>query len=289
MASTRTGNFGIGFRRGGGDWQKDLAALCDWAKSNGFECLDLGPDLDAARQVRDAGLAVGSLDLLAWKEMISPDQVVRDRAVEQQRTLIAAAGELGIRSFFCAMLPADPQRPRAENFDFMVDSFKRIMPDLEQADARLVIEGWPGPGALCCTPETLRAFFKAMDSDAAGVNYDPSHLIRMGIEPHMFLHEFVDRVGHVHGKDTEILAERQYDLGTEQPATFARGIAFGGTHWRYTLPGHGQTRWTKVFEMLHDARYAGYVSIELEDANFNGSEAGEKAGLLASRAFLESC
>jgi hypothetical protein len=32
--------------------------------------------------------------------------------------------------------------------------------------------------------------------------------------------------------------------------------------------------------------YKGTISVELEDMNFNGSEAGEKRGLIASRDFL---
>ena len=29
---TKTGNFGIGFRRGGTEWQKDLTSQAKWAK-----------------------------------------------------------------------------------------------------------------------------------------------------------------------------------------------------------------------------------------------------------------
>ena len=35
------------------------------------------------------------------------------------------------------------------------------------------------------------------------------------------------------------------------------------------------------------AKYKGMVSIELEDANFNGTEAGEKLGILAGARYLE--
>ena len=42
-------------------------------------------------------------------------------------------------------------------------------------------------------------------------------------------------------------------------------------------------------EILAAAGYDGFVSIELEDANFNGTEEGEKQGLLLARRFLEGC
>jgi sugar phosphate isomerase/epimerase len=163
------------------------------------------------------------------------------------------------------------------------------MPVLVEHGARIVIEGWPGPVALCCTPETYRAFLKEMDSPAAAINYDPSHLLRMGIDPIRFLREFGDRVGHVHGKDTELLSEGLYEFGHEQPPTFARTPAFGGASWRYCIPGHGQVRWGEAFRLLAAAGYRGYVSVELEDGDFNGAETGEKLGLVLARQYLEGC
>ncbi len=77
--------------------------------------------------------------------------------------------------------------------------------------------------------------------------------------------------------------------GTEQPATFAKSHGFGSMHWRYTIPGHGCVRWTRAFQILEANGYQGAVSIELEDENFNGSEAGEKQGILSGSAFLASC
>lgn len=60
-------------------------------------------------------------------------------------------------------------------------------------------------------------------------------------------------------------------------------------HWRYTIPGHGQVRWIEAFRILKDYNYGGCVSVELEDANFNGTEEGEKLGLLQAGRFLEGC
>ena len=290
MSVTRTGGYGIGFRRLGGDgWQADLPGTIQWAKTNGFECIDVGPDDDADQQITDAGLAVGSADLPGWSGLITADKAKRDDAVKQAAASIEQCADAGAKNFFVVMLPDDPAAARADNFGYMVEGFAPLMPTLEEAGARIVIEGWPGPGALCCTPETYRAFIDAMESPAVSVNYDPSHLIRMGIDPLMFLHEFADSVGHVHGKDTELLAERQYDLGTEQTPTFAEPIGFGGGHWRYTIPGHGVTRWLEAFAILEAAQYDGHISIELEDANFNGSEEGEKQGFILARQFLEGC
>jgi sugar phosphate isomerase/epimerase len=284
---TRTGSFPIGFRRGRSKWQSDPETLAAWAVANEITVIDLGADApDSLHTFVDAGMRIGSIDLATAKPMISPDKGRRAEAVAQNTDWIATCGAA---NYFVAMLPEDPGLPRSENFGCMVESFGQLVPVLEANNARLVIEGWPGPGALCCTPEAYRALFDELPSPAVGVNYDPSHLIRQGIDPLRFLGEFGERVYHVHGKDTELLSENLYEYGNEQPPTFAQKIRFGSLHWRYTIPGQGCMRWSQAFEMLGTLGYQGCVSIELEDANFNGTTQGEQFGILQGARFLAGC
>jgi len=287
---TRTGSFPLGFRRGGSPWQKDLDGMIAWALANGIEVVDLAADpVNSAGPVVAAGLCIGSIDLPNNKGMISPDKGKRADAIAQNAESIRACAAYGAMNHFVVMLPERPDLPRKESFGYMVASFAELVPVLEANHARLVIEGWPGPGALCCTPEADRAFFKELPSKALGLNYDPSHLVRQNIDPLAFLREFGDRVYHIHGKDTTFLAENWYEFGTEQPPTFARPVPFAGMAWRYTIPGHGVTRWVEVLRILVSKGYAGAISIELEDANFNGSEEGEKLGILQGARFLQGC
>lgn len=290
MAITRTGGFRIGFRRGWSDWQKNAGGVRDWAVKAGFAAIDLGRDGDkAGREFAAAGLALGSVDLAEWQGMISPDAAKRAEAVAKNAAYVEACAALGPVNHFLVMLPEKADLPREQNFRFMVESFSALAPALEKHRARIVIEGWPGPGALCCTPEGYRSFFKECPSPAMGINFDPSHLLRMGIDPLRFLREFAGRVGHVHGKDTALLDDRLYELGREQPATFLKPYRFGGNHWRYTIPGHGVMNWVEAFGILKEAGYAGCVSIELEDHYFNGAEETEKQGLLLGLRYLEGC
>jgi len=290
MLTTRTGNFPLGFRRGWSAWQKDLDGLLAWAKANELGVVDIGGDGNTiGQQILDAGIKIGSVDLPSWGGLITADVAKREEAIAKQAAYVEACGKMGIRNYFLVMLPDDPTKKRSENFDLMVEGLNLLVPHLEANNGRLVIEGWPGNGALCCTPEGYRAVINQVASKSIGINYDPSHLIRMGIDPIRFVEEFADRVYHVHGKDTEIITEGLYEFGTEQPATFAKGHGFGAYHWRYTIPGHGQTRWVRAFEILKAANYEGAVCIELEDENFNTDEAGEKQGLLAGAHFLAGC
>ncbi len=290
MLTTRTGGWPIGFRKGWSDWQKDAEGCVRWAKDNEMAVIDLGGDApEVGPKVLDAGLKIGSVDLLQWNGLITSDYDKRMACIEANRNLVSSCSRLGVKAYFAVMLPEDPHKERKENHELMVLGLRALAPVLEEHGGALVIEGWPGPGALCCTPESYRAAFADVPSKAIGVNYDPSHLIRMGINPIRFVEEFKDRVFHVHGKDTEIFNEGFYEFGIEQPAVFGKGHGFGGLFWRYTIPGHGQMRWTRAFEVLASSGYQGAVSIELEDENFNGTEEGEKAGLIAGARFLASC
>jgi len=283
---TRTGQFPIGFRRGGWSWQSDISTAIDWAKSHGFGVLDLSRNADEIASVTKAGLRVGSVDLLEWQGLISADASKRAESIDRNNRYIA---ECGAQNYFAVMIPADQSLPRKENLEYMIDSLNKIAPELEAAGGRLGIEGWPGAGSLVCTPETFRATFAACPSPSIGINYDPSHLLRMGIDPIRFLNEFVSRVGHVHGKDTEILTADLYEYGYELPAAYKQDPPFGSTAWRYTIPGHGETHWQEVFRILKANNYAGAVSIELEDKNYNGSSEGEQKGLIEGAQFLATC
>lgn len=289
MFTTRTGNFPIGFRRGWSDWQKDVSAVIGWARDNGFGVLDLGRSHGDVAAVNDAGLNVGSIDLLEWQPMFGADKDARNQAIENNKTYIAQAADKGVSNFFLVVLPADTKASRADNFGYTVESLGALTSTLEEHNAQLVIEGYPGEGALCCTPETYRALFEALPSKSIGINYDPSHLVRMGIDPIRFLKEFGARVHHVHGKDCEIKLDDLYEYGWEQSATFKENPAFGAAAWRYTIPGQGNSNWGEICRLLSEQNYKGAICIELEDANYNGSEAGEKAGLLASAQFLSAC
>ncbi|MHB8636817.1 MAG: sugar phosphate isomerase/epimerase family protein [Fimbriimonadaceae bacterium] len=288
MLKTRTGSFPIGFRRGWSDWQKDLPSVISWSTAEDLLVLDLaGGAAEALPALRAAGFRVGSVDLEGpWSDLASADAGKRRAALAKNEALIAACGA---QNYFTVLLPEDPTKPRSENFKLMIAGLNELGPILEKHGGKLVIEGWPGPGALGCTPESYRATLAESGSKAIGINYDPSHLVRMGIDPIRFVEEFADRIYHVHGKDTEIITEGIYEFGTEQPATLAKGHGFGSHSWRYTIPGHGCVRWVRAFEVLAASGYEGCVCIELEDENFNGTEAGEKFALVSGGRFLASC
>lgn len=291
MSVTRTGSFPIGFRTHGG-WQEDLSVLIRWAVEQDFTGVDVGAlEVEKLKQIVDGGLRIGTVDLMQpFTDLVSPDASKRKDGAQRNAELIKSATALGVRNFFAVMFPEDEQTARRDSLRLAAEGYGLLCDAIASTGAKIVLEGYPGGAphfsALACTPESYRAVFNEIGSDVMGVNFDPSHLLRMGIDPVRFCREFTGRIHHVHAKDTQLLADDLYEYGTTQPATLGQPYGFGGHYWRYTIPGHGVTPWGELFAILSDAGYQGMVSIELEDENFNGTEEGEKRGLTASRDFL---
>jgi sugar phosphate isomerase/epimerase len=289
---TRTGNFAIGFRRGWSEWQKNTKNLAKWAKSSGFDRVDLGnASAEELKTLRGEGVEIGSADLLDFGQIMSSDAGKRKEVIAKNVAYVKEAAANGAKVFFTCIIPGDGSKKRSETYALAIESYGPIAKAAADAGAKIAIEGWPGGGNLPnhgCNPETYRAMIKDLGEKGTGINYDPSHLIRMGIDHIRFLQEFAPRVVHVHGKDTEIFSEAVYEFGLYQGSTFSPGHGFGEHAWRYTIPGHGCARFCEIFKLLKGAGFKGAVCVELEDENFNTNEDGEKAGLLHSLNFLRS-
>lgn len=163
------------------------------------------------------------------------------------------------------------------------------MAHAEKLGLNIAIEPWPGGhpwyGNLGCTPESLRRIFAAIPSPNLGICYDPSHFARLQIDHVRLLHEFGDRVHHVHLKDTEILPEKLYESGI-LGESYGRTYGFGEGWWRYTIPGEGLVDWQLVIRRLEEIGYDGVLSVELEDHHFWATPDLQKEGLLRSRDYI---
>lgn len=291
VTRTRTGGFPIGLRLTGPLAAQPVAETAAWAASTGFGCVDIfAHQRSTMAEWSRAGLPVGTVDLFEreWVGMLSADAGRRHETVELAKHAIRATAAQGGKIHFAVMLAEDVNLPRRETFRYMVESYGQLREVLRETNTRIAIEGWPGCNAQCCNPESYRAFLREMASPHYGINYDPSHLLRMGIDPLRFVREFAPQVVHVHGKDTFVDTERQYEIGHEQAGVFGEPLGWGGWTWRYTIPGKGHAPWSELLAVLRDAGYQGFVSIELEDADINGEVAREKAGFEAARDFLKN-
>lgn len=280
----------IGFRIPGALGRLPLSELAAWAKAEGFAAIDLGsPDAERVSAVRGAGLEVGTIDLSGTREMLSPDPAVRAQGIAAATANLEAMGALGARKAFCTFFPVDPDQSRKTSFENWCLSFPEIGKVAAAHGIRFAVEGWPGPkeSALGVTPETLRAMFAADPTGTLGINYDPSHLIRVGVDHRRFLREFADKVVHAHGKDTRLDPEGAYLYGHLGPS-MDQVVGWGGGDWRYCIPGEGDADWTWICAELDRVGYAGHICVELEDYRYCMTVDGEKEGLCRTRDHLRN-
>ena len=203
-------------------------------------------DPDEIKQLTSAGLRIGEGALSGKGRMVSADAAERKDAAQSRAEHIRKVVPLGVRNFCLTISPTNPQEPdRSATFKFAVDSYGQLCSLIEDTGAHIVLEPYPGKqpryANLGCTPESLRSLFKEIGSDVMGVNLDPSHLIWTGIDTVRFVHEFADRIHHIHAKDTQILDNNLYDCGNLQDHTYrpmrttegaAGGTRCPATAWR---------------------------------------------------------
>lgn len=283
-------NFKLGMRIPPKMGAEGIVNVAKWAANNGLDVLDvprLTPEVKAACE--QAGLGIGSIDVDYTQQLLSRDEGRRGDAVQALKKQMTEVSQLGGRVLFMCLVPEDHTLPRKEGFAIWKETFPEIVRHAEQTGLYIAIEGWPGPAphysTLGCTPEMWRAMFEAIPSSHFGLNYDPSHLVRLGIDYLRALSEFGERINHCHGKDTEILHDELYECGVI-PSTFGEKYGFSEGSWRYTIPGHGEVDWGKVAVRLDRLGYQGAIGIELEDHRFWGSLDAERQGILKATEHL---
>ncbi|MCJ7842344.1 sugar phosphate isomerase/epimerase [Lederbergia sp. NSJ-179] len=282
--------FQIGMRIPPHIGKQGIEQVANWAASVGLDVIDVPAyNEEVKNALNHAGLGVGSVDLKDTGALLSEDESRRTDAIESINRQMTQVSELGGKVLFMVLIPEDANQSREKSFSIWKESFPEVVNQAEKKGLYLALEGWPGPApqypAIGCTPETLRAMFQHIPSKHFGLNYDPSHLVRLGIDYLRVLTEFGDRVNYCHGKDTEILKDELYEYGT-LPATFGAKYGFSDGSWRYTIPGHGEVEWDKVAVRLEKIGYKGPVSIELEDQRFWGSLEAEQQGIIKAKDHL---
>lgn len=280
----------MGMRVPGFIARQSFPDIVRWSAGVGLEVLDVVAVTSDMKHTCDRfGLRIGSVDAMEVRFLLSREEAKREGAFRSIVKQIDDLASLGIGVLFMCLVPDDLAMPRRETFAIWKEAFPEVVKHAERRGVTIAIEGWPGPApyypTIGCTPEMWRAMFEAIPSKRFGLNYDPSHLVWLGIDYLRALEEFGERINHCHGKDTALLAEEQYASGILLPA-FGVKYGYSGGFWRYAIPGRGVVQWDRVAEGLDRVGYKGAICIELEDHDFIGGLEKEQDGVRQAFAFL---
>jgi len=216
---------------------------------------------------------------------LDPDAARANYYRDHLRKVISAAARLRV-PVVNTFIGRDPSKSLEESFG----SFRKVWPDLvrfaEEHGVRIGIENcpmffsgdeWPAGKNLAYSPAIFRRMFDEIPSRSFGLNYDPSHFVWQQMDYLKPLHEFKERIFHVHLKDAKVLRDRLDEVGI---------LATPLEYHAPKLPGLGDVNWGRFISALTDIGYNGPACIEVEDRAFEASLESRKSALIQSRNYL---
>jgi sugar phosphate isomerase/epimerase len=193
----------------------------------------------------------------------------REWAIEEMKRTARAARKLGVSvvngftgsPIWHMIYPFPPVSPAdiKKGYDFFAETWGPILDVFQAEGVKFALE--VHPTEIAFDVYTAQMALSAVGHHPAfGFNFDPSHLVWVGVDPVLFLHDFPDRIFHVHVKDAIVkLNGRNSILSSHLPfGDHRRG-------WDFQSPGRGSVNWAEVFRALNQIGYRGPLSVEWED------------------------
>jgi len=242
-----------------------------FAQAHGFGCAELQakasdpffpgqPDWQAKAEEMKAdfdahGLRISCIAAFYSANHLEPDTADAGRQLVEGSIQLAA--HLGVPAVagFAGKVMGKPLEASIPKFKEVWTPHAKLA---EDHGVRIAFEncpnGWhrlPPNGSNCmCTPLMWEACFSEVGSDALGLEWDPSHLICLLIDPVENLRRFGSRVYHVHAKDAHVHRDLLARNGIFAPGTV-----------EHCFPGLGDTDWGLAIKELVRQGYTGDLNI----------------------------
>jgi len=232
---------------------------------------------------RNAGIRIISIEYFGPNHQ-DPDAAKRATANADFVRALEFCHRLGCKfvGTFSGGQPGATMEDQAKAFADVVN--EKYLSVMEKLDVSMGWENYPTGTNFATTPGAMQAVFDRVPSKRLGLEFDPSHFMRLFIDPIAAAWQFKDRILAAHAKDTEII----------HPVLQQVGIA-GRGWWRYRIPGQGIVNWTAFLSVLLQARFSGGIAVEHEDSFWDAPHSGNlpdfpqqrKDGFILARRFLE--
>ena len=242
----------------------------DTLKKNNLKCKALATHI--------IGQCVGDapdprLDNFAPQSLAGKPEAIREWGIESMKKAAEIASKLGVHIItgftgspiwkFFYSFPQTTEAMIEAGFDEIVRLWVPILEEFRKYDVKFALEVHPGEIAFDYY-STQKLLDKFRDYPEFGLNFDPSHLLWQGIQPHLFLRDFIDRVYHVHMKDVAVTLDGRSGL-------LGSHIDFGDSRrgWNFRSLGHGNVNFEEIIRVLNEFGYDGPLSVEWEDSGMD--------------------
>ncbi|MGR9263522.1 sugar phosphate isomerase/epimerase family protein [Rhizobium leguminosarum] len=262
---------------------RPLEEVVDFAASAGFDAIeiDVGGHIKTPDRVEAAVALARSRNLFVssityFGNQLDADRAKREALRAKTAEFAGAIGEAGVPIFVIFPGRDDTSSDEA-NYDDFADFANGLIAQTQSYGLTFAIENWPGPrdNFIGTTPRGWQELFQRISDPRFGLEFDPSHLIRIGVDPYQAMATVKDRIAILHAKDTAI------DPGSLQAVGY-----HGKGWWQYKLPGLGLIDWPRFLRQARAAGFDGTLSIEHEDAAYGwpgkdlaARKDGERLGL----------
>lgn len=224
-------------------------------------------DARKLHEIRDrvAGKGMTVPMLCCSPDFTKPDRVERAAEVEKQKTAISAAAALG--AMFCRVLSGQrrPEVSIGEGIGYAAECIKQCLPTAEALGVTLILENhykdgfWDYPELAQKKDDFLALLGAIGNPPNFGVNYDPSNAVVAGDDPIELLEEVKHRVVTMHASDRFLAPGGSLDDLKELDAHPTKGYA---PFLRHGVVGEGLNDYDRIFSILRDVGFQGWVSIE---------------------------
>ena len=210
------------------------------------------------------------LDNFAPAELAGQKDAIRAWAIETMKYCAVAAKNLGVHIMtgfvgspiwkYLYSFPQTTEEMIEAGFQQIRELWLPILDVIKENDCVFALEVHPGEIAFDYY-STKRLLEVMADRPEFGLNFDPSHLIWQGINPALFLTDFIDKVYHVHMKDAAVTLDGRSGL-------LGSHIDFGDLRrgWNFRSLGHGDVKFEEIIRVLNAYGYDGPLSVEWEDS-----------------------
>jgi sugar phosphate isomerase/epimerase len=176
-----------------------------------------------------------------------------------------------------------PQRPPGLIDEAFAELARRWRPLLDLARDKGCVLGYElHPGSDLFDGITFEMFLEhSQQHPAAGINYDPSHLLLQQLDYLEFIRIYGERISGFHVKDAEFRPDGRVGVyGGYQPWSKRAG--------RFRSLGDGQVDFRRVFTLLTEAGYGGWAVLEWECCVKSPEQGAAEGAPFISRHLIET-